>query len=262
MKKLMVVLAAVAVAASVQAASVSWTCTYVQAGNESDTVSGVAYFLTTDMLAYSDAQALAGKGADAITAAVQLDGASVSVSAKGAFTPAKAPEKTFAAVEKAFSRLGETDYALGRLTVDDPDRLFAPMGVLNDLRRDLVAALDAAREHARQEKLDRALADEAGGPQGPGEAVRRLKIRPGQTVPSGTWDEVVVAVNAIFLYPTTEELYTLIDYSILGYSVGLLLMYWAAFDYRRNDMLKSLSMTIFENPEVSPEVQYKLEEQK
>ena len=135
-------------------------------------------------------------GADAITAAVQLDGASVSVSAKGAFTPAKAPEKTFAAVEKAFSRLGETDYALGRLTVDDPDRLFAPMGVLNDLRRDLVAALDAARERARQEKLDRALADEAGGPQGPGEAVRRLKIRPGQTVPSGTWDEVVVAVNA------------------------------------------------------------------
>ena len=58
---------------------------------------------------------------------------------------------------------------------------------------------------------------------------------------------LVVAVNAIFLYPATEELYTLIDYSILGYSVGLLLMYWAAFDYRRNDMLKSLSMTIFEN---------------
>ena len=24
-------------------------------------------------------------------------------------------------------------------------------------------------------------------------------------------------------------------------------MYWAAFDYRRNDMLRSLSMTIFEN---------------
>ena len=58
---------------------------------------------------------------------------------------------------------------------------------------------------------------------------------------------LVVAVNAIFLYPATEEIYTLVDYSILGYSVGLLLMYWAAFDYRRNDMLRSLSMTIFEN---------------
>ena len=70
MKKLMFMLSAVAMAVGVQAASVNWTCTYVQAGNESDTVSGVAYFLTTDMLAYSDAQALAGKGADAITTAL------------------------------------------------------------------------------------------------------------------------------------------------------------------------------------------------
>ena len=52
------------------AASVYWTCTNVYAGNDSDTVSGVAYFLTTDMLAYADAQALQGKGADAITAAL------------------------------------------------------------------------------------------------------------------------------------------------------------------------------------------------
>ena len=70
MKKLMFILAAVAMAASVQAASVSWTCTNVYAGNDSDKVSGVAYFLTTDMLAYSDAQALAGKGKDAITTAL------------------------------------------------------------------------------------------------------------------------------------------------------------------------------------------------
>ena len=70
MKKLMFILAAVATAASVQAASVSWTCTNVYAGNDTDKVSGVAYFLTTDMLAYSDAQALAGKGAAAITTAL------------------------------------------------------------------------------------------------------------------------------------------------------------------------------------------------
>ena len=70
MKKLMFMLAAVVMAAGVQAASVNWTCTDVYAGNESDTVSGVAYFLTTDMLAYSTAQALAGKGAGAITTAL------------------------------------------------------------------------------------------------------------------------------------------------------------------------------------------------
>ncbi len=69
MKKLMFMLAAVAMAASVQAASVWWTCTGVK-DSTSTAVSGVAYFLTTDMLSYSDAQALAGKGADAFTAAL------------------------------------------------------------------------------------------------------------------------------------------------------------------------------------------------
>ena len=70
MKKLMFMLAAVAMVASVQAASVNWKCTNVYAGNDTDKVTGVAYFLTTDMLAYSDAQALAGKGAAAITSAL------------------------------------------------------------------------------------------------------------------------------------------------------------------------------------------------
>ncbi len=135
-------------------------------------------------------------GADAITAAAQLHGVSVAVSAKGAFASAKAPEKTFGAIEKAFSRLGETDYALGRLTVADPDRLFAPMGVLNDLRRDLVAALDEARDQAQQAKLAAALDDDASGAQTADDAARRLKIHPGQRVPSGSWNEVIVAINA------------------------------------------------------------------
>ena len=58
---------------------------------------------------------------------------------------------------------------------------------------------------------------------------------------------IVVLINAVFLYPKVDTIFTQIDYSILGYSLGLCLMYWAAFDYRKNDMLKSLSMTIFEN---------------
>ena len=63
-------LGTVAVAACTQAASVWWTCSNVYAGNDTDKVSGIAYFLTTDMLSYSAAQALAGKGADALTAAL------------------------------------------------------------------------------------------------------------------------------------------------------------------------------------------------
>lgn len=70
MKKLMFMLAVVAMAVGTQAASVNWTCSDVYAGNTSDSISGVAYFLTTDMLAYSDAQALVGKGVDVIKAAL------------------------------------------------------------------------------------------------------------------------------------------------------------------------------------------------
>ena len=98
-------------------------------------------------------------------------------------SPAKNPDKTFAAVEKAFSKLGETDYRLGKLTVNDPDRLFAPMSVLNDLRRDLV------------EKLERIAADVAPAPDS-GRPLKTVKVRVGQKVPAGEWDEVVVAVNA------------------------------------------------------------------
>ena len=59
---------------------------------------------------------------------------------------------------------------------------------------------------------------------------------------------VVVLVNTVFLYP--EDLtksYTLVDYSIIGYSVGLYLMYWAAFEYREKNMPRELSMTVFKN---------------
>lgn len=58
---------------------------------------------------------------------------------------------------------------------------------------------------------------------------------------------VVVAINAVFLSSDTGSFFAYVDCSVLGYSVGLYLMYWTAFNYRENDMLRSLSMTIFEN---------------
>ena len=118
--------------------------------------------------------------------------------------PAKNPEKTFEGVKKAFSKLGETDYRLGKLTLDDPEKLFAPMSVLNDLRRDLVEKLDAAREKVRCEKIAMAIDGNFVKGDLPSEHLnigaserrRTVKIRCGQTVPAGDWDEVVVAVNA------------------------------------------------------------------
>ena len=133
--------------------------------------------------------------ADSISAAAN----GVAASIPGAFDSAKNPEKTYGAVEKAFSKLGETNYALGKLSLVDPDRRFAPMSVLNDLRRDLVEQLDEAREKARRAKVEAALADDGELPeisQG-NVAARRLKIRVGQTVPAGEWDEIIVAIDLV-----------------------------------------------------------------
>ncbi len=116
---------------------------------------------------------------------------------------ARAPEKTAAAVEKAFAKLGGTGYRLGHLTVEDPEGLFAPPAALNDARRDLVEKLDAARDRARQERIARATAafEVIEGP-GASAAVARVKVRPGQKLPTGDWDEVIVAINA----DTADEL--------------------------------------------------------
>ena len=132
--------------------------------------------------------------ADSISAAANGVMASIS----GAFDSAKNPEKTYGAVEKAFSKLGETNYALGKLSLIDPDRRFAPMSVLNDLRRDLVERLDEAREKARRAKVEAALADDelVSGLSAGRAAAKRLKIRVGQTVPAGEWDEIIVAVTS------------------------------------------------------------------
>lgn len=86
MKKLMVVLAAVAMAASVQAASVSWTCTYVTEG--ASDVSGIAYFVNAATLDRADMLALQGKGATAISDA--LSGSYSYTGSDGTFSVKKA----------------------------------------------------------------------------------------------------------------------------------------------------------------------------
>ena len=108
--------------------------------------------------------------------------------------PAKSPEKTYEGVKKAFSKLGGTDYRLGGLTVGDAGRLFAPMSLLNDLRRDLVERLDAAREKAMNERTAAAVAREPSAAP-PARRLRTLKLRPDQTVPAGAWDEMIVAID-------------------------------------------------------------------
>ena len=124
---------------------------------------------------------------------------------------AKSPEKTFEGVRKAFSKLGETDYRLGQLKLNDPDKLFAPMSVLNDLRRDLIERLDEAREKARREKVAKACGEPEWNErlarsqessrsglngQDARSTCQRVKVRFDQAVPPGEWDEIIVSINA------------------------------------------------------------------
>ncbi len=119
----------------------------------------------------------------------------VEVEVRGEFDAAKNPDKTFDAVRSAFEKLGETDYKLGRLMLNDAGRLFAPKSLLNDLRRDLVEALDAKRYEVKREKVARALDDDEVVAAG-GEVPRKVvKIRADQNLPAGDWDEIVVAIG-------------------------------------------------------------------
>ena len=67
MKKLMFILAAVAMAATVQAATVSWTCTNVK-DSTGGAISGIAYFVNAATLSQGDLSALSG--ADAFNTAL------------------------------------------------------------------------------------------------------------------------------------------------------------------------------------------------
>ncbi len=56
----------------------------------------------------------------------------------GPFEMAKQPDKSAAAIRKCFEKLGDTDWQLGNLTLEGP-AIFAPMSVLNEARRQLIA---------------------------------------------------------------------------------------------------------------------------
>ena len=70
MKKLMFMLAAVAMTACTQAASVYWTCTYVAKSADNYVDNGLAFFVNEATLSRSDMLALQGKGATAISDAL------------------------------------------------------------------------------------------------------------------------------------------------------------------------------------------------
>ena len=120
MKKLMFMLAAVAMAATVQAASVSWTCTNVTDG-DGNAISGIAYFVNAATLSQSDFKALSGAAAmiDALKFDVDDGAGGTTKQAMYSYTPDTAGKYTSAAVNNATLGLSDATASSAYLVIFD-----------------------------------------------------------------------------------------------------------------------------------------------
>lgn len=60
---------------------------------------------------------------------------------KGNFEPTAWPQKSIDAVQKAFAKTGDTIFNLRNIKINNPDSLFAPASLLNELRRNLYSQI-------------------------------------------------------------------------------------------------------------------------
>ena len=107
MKKLMIMLAAVAMAVGANAASVSWTCTNVKDGSGTP-INGVAYFVNAATLSQSDAAAF--------TSAAEWTAA---LSGMYSYTPTTAGKYTSTAVENSTLGLADATASSAYLVIFD-----------------------------------------------------------------------------------------------------------------------------------------------
>ena len=57
----------------------------------------------------------------------------------------------------------------------------------------------------------------------------------------------IVSVNGVFLFWPSQTVYSLLDYSICGYSLTAFLLYWSCFNFSTHGMLNRLKTSVFEN---------------
>lgn len=68
---------------------------------------------------------------------------------KGKFEAASNIEKTTEAADKAFNKTGDTEFKLKGLTINNPESLFVPVSMLNDLRRSLYEKIHFEGKHGK-----------------------------------------------------------------------------------------------------------------
>lgn len=71
----------------------------------------------------------------------------------GAYAAAREPEGTARAARAAFDKLGDTSFELETFGFENPENRFAPVSLLNAVRRELVDALAEAARAARRQRL-------------------------------------------------------------------------------------------------------------
>jgi len=83
------------------------------------------------------------------------DGGEATVFLSFALEKAQQPERTEGAIRKAFERLGESAWSLGKLTINDPGGYYAPASKLNEARRMALAAVDETWASSQSARLAR-----------------------------------------------------------------------------------------------------------
>ena len=94
---------------------------------------------------------------------------SASASIEGPFPNARNPNAMDSVVRAAFSKLGNTPFSLGNLTVEGPP-VFVPVSQLNDLRRSVLSELESRAASARESRVARIVAETPLEPSPPPEA--------------------------------------------------------------------------------------------
>lgn len=83
---------------------------------------------------------------------ITLEGCGISITQPAALDPAKHPERSFAAAQKALARLGDEGFYLQSLHLDDPKKLFLPVSILHTLRRAWAEKARMLGEDAREKR--------------------------------------------------------------------------------------------------------------
>jgi putative protease len=144
--------------------------------------------------------------------AIVAEAEGVTISKEASLEKASHPEKTEDAVKKAFLRMGEAGWALGKLELEDEEKLFAPPSILNEARRTLIEKVSLAKDVEREEKIKRIVESLSTSKEENLEddaiPTQNIKLRLSQTLPDDEkyFDEIIFAIGRASAHEASEKI--------------------------------------------------------